>query len=63
MNIPNSILVKALTQPLMKSKFNINYTYTNIETKLEILLILPKCPKLNTTEQFEVYKIPYQHTK
>jgi hypothetical protein len=52
---------KALTQPLTKSNFaehifNAHHTYTNIETNLEILFILPKDPKLNTTEQYEINK-------
>ena len=58
--------IKALTQPLIKSKFgehifNIHHTYTDIKTNLEILHILPKGPKLNTTEQYEIYK-HYKHT-
>ena len=36
--------------------FNTHHTYTNIETNLEILHILPKGPKLNTTKQYEIYK-------
>ena len=32
------------------------HTYTNIKTNLEILHILPKGPKLNTAEQYEIYK-------
>ena len=36
--------------------FNTHHTYTDTETNLEILHILPKCPKLNTTEQYEIYK-------
>ena len=46
---------------LMKSKivehiFNTRHTYINIETNLEILHTLLKDPKLNTTEQYEIYK-------
>ena len=53
--------IKALTQPLIKSNFaehifNTHHTYINIETNLEILHILPKGPKLNSTEQYEIYK-------
>jgi hypothetical protein len=53
--------VKALTQPLIKSNFaehifSIHHTYTNIETNLENLHILPKGPRRNTTEKYEVYK-------
>ena len=36
--------------------FNTNHTYTNFETNLEILYTLPKGPKLNSTEQNEIYK-------
>ena len=32
------------------------HIYTNIETNLEILHILPKGPRLNTTEQYEINK-------
>ena len=53
--------IKALTQPLIKSNFaehifNTHHTFTDIETNLEILHTLPKGPKLNTTEQYEIYK-------
>ena len=33
-----------------------NHSYTNIDTNLEILHYLPKGRKLNTTEQYEIYK-------
>ena len=33
-----------------------NIYSTLIKTNLEILHILPKGPKLNTTEQYEIYK-------
>ena len=36
--------------------FNTRHTYTNIKTNLEILHILVKGPKLNTTKQYEIYK-------
>ena len=36
--------------------FNTHHTWTNIETNLEILHILPKGPKLKTTEPYEIYK-------
>jgi len=32
------------------------HIYMNIEKNLEILHTLPKGPKLNTTEQYEMYK-------
>ena len=53
--------IQAVTQPLIKSNFaehifNTHHTYTNIETNLEILHILLKDHKLNTTEQYEIYK-------
>ena len=53
--------IEALTLPFIKSNFtehifNSHHTYTNIETNLEILHILAEGPKLNTTEQYEVYK-------
>ena len=53
--------IKALTQPLIKSNFaehtfDTRHTFTNIDTNLEILHTLPKGPKLNTTEQYEIYK-------
>ena len=53
--------IKALTQPLMKSNFaehifNTHLTYTNNETNLEILHILWKDPKINTAEQYVIYK-------
>ena len=35
--------------------FNTYHTYTNIEKNLEILHLLPKDPKLNTAEQYEIY--------
>ena len=45
--------IRALTQPLIKSNFaehifNTHHTFTDIETNLEILHILPKGPKVNT---------------
>ena len=33
-----------------------NHSYTNIENNLEILHYLPKSRKLNTAEQYEIYK-------
>ena len=53
--------IKALTEPLMKSNFTehiffTNYTFTNIETNLEVLHSLPKDWKLNTTEPYLIYK-------
>ena len=53
--------IKARTQPITKSNFaehtfNTRHTYTDIETNLEILHKLLKGPKLNTTEQYEIYK-------
>ena len=53
--------IKSLTQPLIQSNFaehifNTHHTYTNIKSNLEILHILSKGPKLNTTEQYETYK-------
>ena len=53
--------IKALTQPLIKSNFaqhifNTHHSYTNIKINLEILHILPIGAKLNTTEQYEIYK-------
>ena len=33
-----------------------NHSYTNIDTNLEILHLLPKGRKLNTAEQYEIYK-------
>ena len=36
--------------------FYTHHTFTDIETNLEILHTLPKGPKLNTTEQYEIYK-------
>jgi hypothetical protein len=53
--------IKKVTQPLIKSNFsehifNTHHTYSNIETNLEILDTLPKGPKLNNTEQYEIYK-------
>ena len=33
-----------------------NHSYTNIDTNLEILHYLPKSRKLNTAEQYEIYK-------
>ena len=71
MTVPISILVKtlytehikALTQSLIKlnfvehtSIFSTHHTYTSIETNLEILSILLKDSKLNTTEKYEIYK-------
>ena len=52
-------IVKALTQPFIKSNFaehifNTHHTYTNIEKNQEILHILLKGPKLNTTKQYEI---------
>ena len=49
--------IKALTQLLIKSIiaehiFNTNHTYTNFETNFEILHILRKGPKQNTTKQY-----------
>ena len=51
----------SLTQPLIKSNFAehifiTHHTFTDIETNLEILHTLPKGPKLNTAEQYEIYK-------
>ena len=48
-------------QPLIKSNFaehifNTHHTFTDIETNLEILHTLSKGPKLNTAEQYEIYK-------
>ena len=53
--------IKALTLPLIKSNFaehifNTHHRYTNIETNLEILHILPKGPKLITTELYDIFK-------
>ena len=53
--------IKALLQQLIKSNFaehifNTHHSFTDIETNLEILHTLPKGPKLNTTEQYEIYK-------
>ena len=35
--------------------FNPNHSYTNNETNLQILHTLPKGPKLNITEQYEIH--------
>ena len=35
---------------------NENHSYTNIEHNTEILHYLPKSRKLNTAEQFEIYR-------
>ena len=48
-------------EPLIKLNFaehilKTYHTYTNIETNLDILHIIPKGPKLNTTEEYEMYK-------
>ena len=53
--------IKALTQPLIKSNFaehtfNTNGTYAIFEINLEILHTFTKGPKLNTTEQYEIFK-------
>ena len=37
-----------------------NHSYTNIDTNLEIVHYIPKGQKLNTTEQYEIYK---HHTR
>ena len=34
--------------------YKVLHTNTKIETNLDILQILPKCPKLNTTENYEI---------
>ena len=47
--------VKALTE-LAEHIFNTHHTFTDIETNQEILHALPKGPKLNTTEQYEICK-------
>ena len=47
---------RKVTKELCKHIFNTHHTYTDIETNLEILHTLPKGPKLNTTEQYEIYK-------
>ena len=36
--------------------FNTHHTYADIEKNLEILHILPKGPKANTNEPYEMYK-------
>ena len=36
------------------------HSYTNIDTNLEILHYLPKSRKLNTAEQYEIYKHCYK---
>ena len=56
----NILNLKTLTEPLIKSSFvgctfNTHHTYTNIGTNLKILYILLKGPKLNSTEQYEIY--------
>ena len=53
--------LKALTTNYIHSTFathlqNENYSYTNIEHNMEILHYLPKSRKLNTAEQFEIYR-------
>ena len=50
--------IQSLTKPLIKSTFaehilNIHHIYTKIQTNLHIL---SNGPKLNTTEQYEIYK-------
>ena len=56
----------ALTEPHMNSNFAdhlliIEHTYSNIEHNMEILYTVPKSYKLNTTEQFEIYKYHKQN--
>jgi hypothetical protein len=41
--------------------FNTNHTYTNFETDLEILHTLPKCSKLNTTNNTRYIRIIKNH--
>ena len=53
--------IKSITQPRITTNFteyafNTHHIYTNIETNQEILHILPKGPKLNTTKQYEIYR-------
>ena len=53
--------INALTKPHVNSNFAdhlliTGHTYDNIEHNMEILHTLPKSHKLNTTEQFEIYK-------
>ena len=60
-DLSNTIHWTHKTEPEIKSNFaehifNTNHTYTNIETNSEILNTLWKGPKLNTTEQYEIYK-------
>ena len=54
--------IKAINHPYIKSNFAaehiliLGHKYTNIQTNLQILDRRHKDPKLNTLEQFEIYK-------
>ena len=53
--------LKALTTNYIHSTFathlqNENHSYTSTEHNMEILHYLPKSRKLNTAEQFEIYR-------
>ena len=59
--VPYEEHINALTKPHVNSKFAdhlliTGHTYDNVEHNMEILHTLPKSHKLNTTEQFEIYK-------